>query len=120
MVSVYPCDAHGKRIPAKLDWLRLTMSNGAYKWTRPMRLCRPCLDQRVATVGAHWTSISLEDDRPVDELCCSCSRSTPVSAERYSLFATAFREGERLDWFGFYCPPCANQLIQDQRLLAYI
>lgn len=116
VVSVNPCEGHGKRISGKLDWLRLTVTSGASKWTRPMRLCSVCLDSRLDDLGTAWTALSLENDSPVGEVCCACLEPCPTEFGRASLFATSIRQGDRTDWFGYYCGPCATRLVAEQHL----
>lgn len=116
MVSVYPCDVHGRRISGRLDWARITTTRGSGRRTRPLRVCGECLDHIFEADGQRWVELALEDGSPLATVCASCREEVEEASERDGLFVTAYRGGERSDYFAWLCRTCSDILAAKYRL----
>jgi hypothetical protein len=50
------------------------------------------------------------------EVCSSCEAEVKDEAQRFILFGTTYVGGERADYFGWYCPYCAESLVRSLEL----
>ena len=111
MVSIYPCDVHGRRVPGRLGAAYVTLTRGTTKRSRRMRVCSPCLGDILQTYDDEWTPVGLEDTVPVAEMCGSCKAPLTEIQDPWGCFVTTFSRGdERADYFGWYCERDAEGL----------
>lgn len=119
MVSIYPCDVHGRRIAGRLEGAYPSLVYRGSRRSRKLRVCASCLDSIFATYGGHWTKADIESDEAYDPVCGTCEASLETVAEPHAFFLTVYRRGqEREDWFGQYCPGCAMGLADNLALTA--
>ena len=117
MVSIYPCDVHGRRVPSRLGAAYVTLSRGTSKRSRRLRLCGQCLGDILSTYDDEWTPVGLEDDVPVAEMCATCKTPLEELEDPWGCFVTTFARGdERQDYFGWYCSKDADGLAEALRL----
>lgn len=81
-----------------------------------MRLCRSCLDRLHLSYGRHWIEIKPEDDEPLEEVCCTCQAPVQDADDRDACFVTEYVDGERSDYFGWYCGEHADALARELKL----
>ena len=111
MVSIFPCDVHGRRVLTRLGSAYITLARGSTKRSRKLRLCSPCLGDILKTYGEHWTEVDLDDEIPLAEVCASCQEAVPETKDREILFVTTYERGDdRRDFFAYYCPMDATSL----------
>lgn len=117
MVSIFPCDVHGRRAATRLGSAYVTLARGTTKRSRKLRVCAPCLANLHETYGSQWSEVGLDDEVPLAEMCAACETSLVGSSEKWTLFATTYGRGDdRRDFFGFYCPVDADSLARTFRL----
>lgn len=118
MVSIFPCDVHGRRAPARLGSAYLTVARGTDKWSRKLRVCAPCLADILKTHEDEWTDLGVDDEVQVAEVCPTCQAVLTDPSERYGCFVTIYPRGdERQDFFAWYCPVDADSLARAYGLI---
>lgn len=82
-----------------------------------MRVCGPCLDGLMETLGLNWINVSGEPEGELPSVCAACGQGSFDDGRLNSFFATVYRKGqEKEDFYALYCPNCSSDLIQTLEL----
>lgn len=111
MVSIFPCDVHGRRALARLGSAYVTLARGSAKRSRKLRVCTACLADFHKTHESDWSEVGLDDEVSLAEMCAACEKDLSDGQEKWTLFCTTYGKGDdRRDFFAFYCPVDADAL----------
>lgn len=117
MVSIFPCDLHGRRSATRLGAAYLTVSRRTDKRSRKLRLCAQCLGDLLTQHAGLWTEVGLDDEAPLEEMCAACDKAATETDGLHCFFGTVFEPGrERRDFFAWYCDDDAQALIDLYKL----
>lgn len=107
-MSIYPCDAHGSRVPGSLETAYPSILDSGARVSRRLRLCAEHMDRFLSQYGSRWTDANATDEVPSREVCSSCGSEEALDSGNAAIFCTVFRRGqERRDYFGPLCKPCS-------------
>lgn len=112
MVSIFPCDVHGRRIATRLGSAYVTVARGQDKRSRKLRLCSPCLADLLETYKGQWANLGDDDEVSLAEVCGACEKALSRQEDRYHCFVTTYERGDdRQDYFSYYCREHAQPII---------
>jgi hypothetical protein len=118
VVSIYPCDIHGQRIRGALESFRLTLLRDNSRFSRRLRVCPNDLDSVLGSHDNEWEYVSDEGLQSQQGMFCARCAETPREARLVSAFVYVWRRSAPLaEYYGQYCDNCAQQLIDEFKLV---
>lgn len=113
-MSIFPCDAHGRRVPGALQSYRVTLLSRSDRYTRRMRLCSEHFLAAISDLDKFVESIG-DVDVPIEPVVCRpCGRKFVDGVHPFSAFAWAWpRKSDPIEFYGALCLDCGRQLIKD-------
>lgn len=118
MVSLYPCERHGRRMPQALESVRVSTLSGGSGYTRRMRLCAAHVDELLTERQSQWELVSDDGLEDHPRMCAACGSPAEASANVVSCFVHVYRKKqEPSQYFAQYCEVDALALIAAYGLL---